>query len=161
MEEKVDIKTLFENTLKEVKKIDEAEGPLVGYALHKMGDGFEDEEQVKDCADDTYYIFFLLSDGHGNFRFVRGYTWDELQEEYNEDGEFNEVYYGYFDDDAASKSALNLANYDWPSEDYDVVDGIKCTINDEVEDLFGSYAHFPPIEVKFYYNEEIVLELTL
>ena len=161
MEEKKDIKSLFEQTMLEMDKIESCDAPIIAYPLHKLGDGFDEENKIKECADDGYYIFFLLSDGNGNFRACRHYSWDEIQEEYLEDEDFTEVFYAYYDNEVVSKKAKDLIAQDWPSEDLGPLEAVIAKINEDVDDTFGSDIQFPPIHIQYFYNGDIILEFTL
>lgn len=126
----------------------------VSIPLHKYGDGYAIEEDIKEMAND--YIFFL-TDNKGNFKGFLYNGWDNIQEFMDGNPEYSSIYY-YSNGDyqiSESTNAIYQSDEEWPTVDRTMDEAIVETVNMETE------YYYPNIDFNLIYNGDVIYENNL
>ena len=123
----------------------------VSFPLHKYGDGFETEEEVRDYASDYY---FFLTDNNGNFKVFPQVCWDEIQEFLDENPEYSTIYYGEAYCEISESAKAIYDGDDWPNYDREMEHAICQAMGC---DYFDNYC-YPDIDFNLIYNGEVIYE---
>ena len=126
----------------------------VSIPLHKYGDGYALEEDIKEMAND--YIFFL-TDNKGNFKGFLYNGWDNIQEFMDGNPEYSSIYYYSNGDYQISESidAIYQSDEEWPTVDRTMDEAIVETVNMETE------YYYPNIDFNLIYNGDVIYENNL
>lgn len=138
----------------------------VAYALHKLGDGYDDEaeqrRQLIDCAED--YLVILKKDGVFK-AFQREvivkdselppWEWKHVDMSHEID-EADEVFYAYRGNQVTTEEVddIEMDGSQWPSEDDSICDAI-------IDALSTKEYEWPEIDVDFIYNGKVFYSFTL
>lgn len=125
-------------------------------ALHKLGDGFETEDDLKEFTD---RLLCFISDGE-NFKCKDcNDGWEEMQEFINENPGYETTYYCkvYYDEEFFSEKADQAysSDYSWPDKDTDIEMAIEMAVNGE------NYNNIPAIPVELIYNGQVIHHFVL
>ena len=119
-------------------------------AFHKLGDGYETEDEAKKKFEDC----FVLIEKDGTYKAFEYPTWDDIKDEAeNADA----VYYRDMDDIITSDETEDIImdNSQWGCEDYSLDNAI-------VDVLSGTNEYeWPAINIDFIYNGKIFYSFTL
>ena len=119
-------------------------------AFHKLGDGYDDEDEVKENMPG----YFVLLEKDGEYTAYAYPEWDDI-----EDGAENAdaVYYRDMDDNYTSDETEDIImdNSQWGCEDY--------SLDNAIEDVLsgGNEYEWPTIDVDFIYNGKVFYSFTL
>lgn len=137
---------------KSVEKAKETHG--VALPLHKLGDNFNNDNEIKEFASDS--TLFFATDGKGNFRGFLYQEWSEIEGWLNDNPNYTEMYYNEDDlyMDAEIEERYNDDN-DWPSSDRCMAEAVIEQINNEPEYVY------PYAIIELIYNGEIIHSYSL
>ncbi len=123
-------------------------------ALHKLGDGFDTENDLKEFEE---RLLCFISDGE-NFKCKDcNDGWEEMQDFINENPDYETAYYCkvYYDEEFFSEKAEQAYSNDfsWPDKDNkDKEMAIEMAVNGEY------YGNLPAIPVELIYDGEVIYD---
>ena len=159
MEKFTDAREGFNKSIEKAKEADEKNYPVIGYALRKMGEDPDADDDAKEYADDGK--IFIATDRDNNFTAFDHLTWDEIEDELSDYPEYTELYYTDACGEGASESAQYLLENEWPECEAGTDQAVSAVLAGKEDDYLYDGDHFPSIKIEMFYNGNLFHSFTL